>query len=169
MSSRPEWPRSINDRLRGRDGFTLIEVLVAFSVMGMLLSVLFRGVVAMRAGSNTFDDRAHAVLVARALLDEALAHRDARTGTLSGMRDGRRWTLVATAIDLSAQLGTPAPRASAAPSSQDGLNATSSRPAAPNPGLAKPAETWAPQRLVIRVLTTGRPIEVETIRLVRAE
>jgi prepilin-type N-terminal cleavage/methylation domain-containing protein len=163
MSFRPSWSLQRDDRLSGRDGFTLIEVLVAFSVMGLLISVLFRGVVAIRMGSNAFDERIHAVFVARTVLDDALAHRDAKAGTLSGVRDGNRWTVVATSLDLSAQLPSPTPKVSAPPTSPP-LGATGFDQAP-----AKPLEAWAPQRLVIRVATTGRPVELETIRLVKVE
>ena len=139
-------------RARGADGFTLVETLVAFTVMAMLLSVLFRGVVTLRAGSTAFDDRTRETLVARAILEDALADRRLRGGTTSGRRDGLRWTVNAAAVDLSGQ-----------------IPATPAEPPTPGqpPSNAKPK--WAPQRLVVRVETAGRPVVVETIRLVAGE
>ena len=142
--------QNLSARLAGRDGFTLLEVLVAFSVMAVLLGVLFRGVVMIRASSNAFDDRTHIALIARAVLEDALAARTLPNGRSHGTREGRDWTLVAKPVDLSAQLPTPP---------VDPLLAGS-------PGaLSKPI--WGPQRLVISVETNGRPVEIETIRLVK--
>ena len=140
------------DRLAGRDGFTLLEVLVAFSVMAVLLGVLFRGVVMIRASSNAFDDRTHIALIARAVLEDALAARTLPNGRSSGTREGRDWTLVAKPVDLSAQLPKPPPDPLLA-----GTPGSQARP------------KWAPQRLVVSVETGGRPLEIETIRLVRVK
>lgn len=148
-------------RRDARAGFTLIEVLVAFTVMATILVVAYRGVVTLRQGAEAFDDHAARELVARAVLDEALADRALTPGLHRGMRDGRRWTIVAKPIDLSAQLPPPAEKAQPKPGQ------------APPPGQpgAKPAEKpeWAMQRLTVRVESRGKPLEIETLRLVRAE
>ena len=68
MSARP-------DRRADRSGFTLIEVLVAFTVMATLLVVLYRGVVTLRQGAVAFDDHTDRELIARAVLDDALGER----------------------------------------------------------------------------------------------
>ena len=148
MSARPDPAR----RLSGTDGFTLIEVLVAFTVMAILLSVLFRGVVVMRAGAHAFGDRTHVELVARAVLDDALAQRGLRDGTYTGTREGRPWRVVARSIDLSAQL--PAPP---------------DDPATHPPGTVPEPRKWKTQRLVVSVAAGARTIQVDTIRLVKAE
>ncbi len=140
-------------RFSGNDGFTLIEVLVAFTVMAVLLSVLFRGVVVMRAGANAFDDRTHVELVAHAVLDDALAQRAMREGTYSGTREGRPWTIVAKAVDLTAQL--PAPPEDPAQRQP--------------PGTPPERLKWTTQRLVVSVAAGARTIQVETIRLIKAE
>ena len=164
MSPRPD----IFHARRGRDGFTLIETLVAFAVMATLLSVLFRGVVTLRAGAFAFDARIQEDVVARAILDDALTNRNLRAGTYSGIRDGRRWTMVAKAMDLSAQI--PAARAIPAPPPGPGaLRSQTPLPVPSGTGSAPPVPAWAPQRLIVRVETTGRPVEIETIRLVKAE
>ena len=165
MSSRRN---SIYSRWHRRDGFTLIETLVAFAVMATLLSVLFRGVVTLRAGAFAFDARMQEDVIARAILDDALANRTLRAGTYSGMRDGRRWTMVAKAIDLSAQIpaGRPIP---APPAGPGALQSQTPLPVTSGLGSAPPLPIWAPQRLIVHVETTGRPVEIETIRLVKVE
>ena len=146
MSARPS-------RRLSTQGFTLIEVLVAFAVMATLLVVLYQGVVGLRLGANAFDDHSQRELVARAVLDEALADRDLKPGLHRGTRDGRRWTIIAKSIDLSAQLPPPAETDE------------------PKPGDDKAAQKakreWTTQRLTVRVDSAGRPLEIETLRLVR--
>ena len=98
------------------------------------------------------------------MLDEALADRTLAAGIHHGTRDGRRWTIVARPIDLSAQMPRPAEQAEAKPGQA---------PAPPAPGQtpgAKPAEKpeWATQRLTVRIESRGKPLEIETLRLVRA-
>ena len=147
--------------MRETAGFTLLEVLVAFTVMATILVVLYRGVVTLRQGAEAFDDHTAREIVARAVLDEALADRDLATGIHHGIRDGRRWTIVAKPIDLSAQLPPPAEAAQAKPG----------QPAPPPaPPGAKPPEKreWATQRLTVRIESRGKPLEIETLRLVRA-
>lgn len=154
-------PRPSRRRLADRSGFTLIEVLVAFSVLAVLLSVMYRGVVTMRAGSKAFDDRMQADIVARSVFAEALSNRALGSGTTSGLRDGRRWTITARSIDLSGSLPSPPSKASTPPVG------AASIPGAPPPAAGdKPKVTWVPQRLIVSVATTGRPVVVETVRLV---
>lgn len=145
-------------RLADRSGFTLIEVLVAFVILSVLLSVLLRSVVGMRDDAVTVDARTHSEVVARATLEDALADRALRNGTYSGLRDGTRWTLKATAVDLTAQLPPPKPRDKAADQQQSQQQQQDAD--------AKPS--WKTQRLVVLVETGRRPVEVETLRLVRA-
>jgi len=141
-------------RRRGTQGFTLIEVLVAFTVMATLLVVLYRGVVGLRQGASAFDDHSQRELVARAVLDEALAERGLTAGVHHGARDGRRWTIIAKTIDLSAQLPPPA-------------ETNESKPGDDKAAQAKTKREWATQRLTVRVESQGRPLEIETLRLVR--
>ena len=154
----------MSGRARSHDtaGFTLLEVLVAFTVMATILVVLYRGVVTLRQGAEAFDDHTAREIVARAVLDEALADRGLTPGIHHGTRDGRRWTLVANPIDLSAQLPPPAETAQAKPGQP---------PATPGAPGAKPAEKpeWTTQRLTVRIESRGKPLEIETLRLVRAE
>ena len=154
-------------RFKDQGGFTLVEVLVAFTVMAVLLSVLFRGVVVVRAGSQAFDDHTDEELVARAVLGDALAARDLANGTTTGLRDGLRWTLAAKPIDLSGQMPPPTSTAKADATAPAGA-AQTGQPA-PAPGKKDDKPEWATQRLVVRVGTAGRPLEIQTIRMVKAE
>ncbi len=148
-------PRRSRARLADRGGFTLIEVLVAFTIMATLLGVMYRGVVTLRQSAAAFDDHTDRELIARAVLDEALAQRTLRPGTHHGVRDGHRWTIVAKAIDLSAQLPRAADEGEQKPGDK--------------PGEPKTKRDWATQRLLVRIEADGRPLEVETLRIVKAE
>ncbi len=157
-------------RFADRSGFTLIEALVAFTVMAMVLGVLYRGVVQTRAGSVVFAARTQEEVVARSLIAEFRTRRDLRDGSYAGTRDGRRWTLKASSIDLSAQLPkgdkalgadkVPANPANTAPGNSD----------APKLAIGQtepPKLVWVAQRLVLRVATGARPLETEVVHLVR--
>ncbi len=130
-----------------RSGFTLVEVLVAFVVMAMVLSVLYRSTVQTRAGAFGFSTREEEETVALSLLAEFRSRRDLADGRYAGERDGRHWTLVASPIDLADQL--PKGRK---PAHEAGK---SDRP------------VWRMQRLVLQVATAGRPLETEALHLVR--
>lgn len=144
-------PRAERGRFADTSGFTLIEALVAFTVMATVLGVLYRGVVQTRAGAVSFGARTQEEAVARSLLAEFRARRDLHDGSYAGNRDGRRWTLKASAMDLTAQL----------PKGEKPLV-----PPKPEPG--KPAKpTWVAQRLVLQVATGARPLETEAVHLVR--
>ena len=172
--------RGARRRLADRSGFTLIEALVAFTVMATVLGVLYRGVVQTRAGANVFAARTQEEVVARSLLAEFGARRDLRDGSYAGTRDGRRWTLKASPIDLTAQLpkgdealgagNVPLNPADANPANANPANASAANPNLANPNLAKPEPAkpvWVAQRLVLRVATGARPLESEAVHLVR--
>lgn len=151
-------------RWRDASGFTLLEVLIAFCVMATLLSVLYRGVVTMRQGAIAFDEHTDRDIVARAVLDAALADRTMKPGTYQGTREGRRWTIVARNIDVRGLLPPPA--------DDGGKRNDPAKPDAPGQGAGpggpdKPE--WTTQRLLVRLDSPGLPLEVETLRLVRVE
>ena len=157
-------------RFADRSGFTLIEALVAFTVMAMVLGVLYRGVVQTRAGANAFASRTQEEVVTRSLIAEFGARRDLRDGTYAGTRDGRRWTLKASAMDLSAQLpkgdkALGADKVASNPANAGAINAGAAKPDPAKPDPAKPV--WVAQRLVLRVATGARPLEAEAVHLVK--
>lgn len=134
--------------------------------MATLLTVLFRGVVAIRNGSTVFDTQTTQQTTVRAVFEDALAERNLASGRYSGMRNGLRWTLVARPIDLSRQLPPPqddeaGPRAATSAQYQAAPAATTTK------DDAKPK--WTLQRLIVRIETKSRPFEIETIRLVKSE
>ena len=136
-------------RRADRSGFTLVEALVAFSVMAIVLGVLYRGVVDTRVGAIVFGQRMQAETVARSVLADYRARRDLREGSYAGNRDSRRWTLRATTMDLTQQL-------------PKGM-----KPDA-NTGREANHTVWIAQRLVLTVATGRRPLETEAVHLVRA-
>lgn len=159
-----------------RSGFTLIEALVAFTVMAIVLGVLFRGVVQTRAGANVFAARTQEEVVARSLIADFRGRRDLRDGSYAGMRDGRRWTLKASAMDLTEQLPKgdkklgADPAAAGSADAPNGPDAGVSGPGVPSPATGRPPPpkpVWVAQRLVLRVATGARPLETEVVHLVK--
>lgn len=153
--------RPADRRFRDRSGFTLVEVMVAFAVMALILGVLYRTVVQTRAGASAFSARVGEEVIARSLLAEFRDRRDLRDGSYAGNRDGRRWTLKATVMDLAPQL-------------PEGLAASGDArpPAGPVPGgpaatADAPKPVWIAQRLVLQVATGARPLRTEAVHLVR--
>ena len=135
-------------RYTDRSGFTLVEALVAFAVMATILGVLYRGVVQTRAGAVGFSARAQEEAVALSLLADFRARRDLRDGSYAGTRDNRPWTLRASPMDLAGQL-------------PKGMEVD-------KPDVGKAAKpVWTLQRLVLRVTTSGRPLETEATHLVK--
>lgn len=131
-------------RLRGRDGFTLVEALAAFAIVAMLTLVVQRGLVMARTGLARSSDRVAAEWVARTLLAEPLGGQAVRSGASSGTAGGLRWTMRIESLDL------PAARAAR---TDDGR-----------------APAWQPMRVMLQVETApGRTLDVETVRLARVE
>lgn len=134
----------LRERLRGRDGFTLVEALAAFAIVASLALVVQRGVVMARTGIARSSDRFAAEWVAQTLLTEPLGRQAARSGARSGTTDGLRWTMRLEPLDLPL---APGARAQGAP-----------------------APAWQPMRVRIEVETaSGRTVDVETVRLARVE
>lgn len=144
--------------VRGRRcGFTLIETLVAMTVLSLIAAVILRDVVGLRESASRFSDKIERAMIARSVLADMLANRDLKPGTYRGGADGARWTVTASAVDLSHQFVAAQTSAPAVPASQ--LEA---------PGTAAGATAiWQPQRLLVEVEAGGRPISIETIRLAR--
>lgn len=133
-------------RARTRDGFTLIEALVAFAVVAAVSLVVQRGLIQSRVGWAAIEDRAGAERLARSLLEEPLTPAAVAAGAREGVTDGRRWRIALQTLDL------PLPALPEEP-------AVGTAPAPEGP-------RWRPLRVRIAVATArGRPVEVETVRL----
>lgn len=128
-----------------QDGFTLIEVLVAFLVLAFGTLVIQQAVMTSVNGTRRASDRLRADLVARSLMTAPIAG-DPGTVPQSGTLDGMPWTIRYEPLDL------PFP------------TATDSQGKIPE---------WTPRRMIVTVPLPGRgaekaAIRLETIRLVRS-
>lgn len=134
-------------RAGARDGFTLIEALVAFAIVAALSLVVQRGLIQSRVGWAAVEDRTGAERLARSLLEEPLTPAAVAAGGREGVTDGRRWRVGLQTLDLPLP-SPPEPEGGAPPQpAQEGLR-------------------WLPLRVRIEVATArGRPVEVETVRL----
>lgn len=139
MSGPRPTPRPRGSR---RDGFTLIEVLVAFTVLAIVTLAIQRGVMAATSSTARADNRLGAEIVARTLLTAPLgAGRDAASPR-SGTMDGFDWTLRFEPVQL--------PMAA--------IHITDGKPPA-----------WMPLKMIITVSSKSRQeLKIETIRLVGA-
>src|SRR5512137_1401966 len=79
-------------------GFSLLEVLVAFVIVSLVLTALFRLFSGALANASAADDYSRAVLVAESALTEAAAATPLRESTGSGSADDGRiaWTTQVT-------------------------------------------------------------------------
>jgi general secretion pathway protein I len=129
-----------SDRKPGIAGFTLIEVLVALSVVAAAIAAIGSLIGASVRGTRALDFNLTAATTARAIAG-ALPERDAlRPGILSGETAGQRWR-----VDVK-------PMAAA----------TMVDPSIPT--------RWVPHTVVIRLQSpTGSIIEIDTIRLRRRD
>jgi prepilin-type N-terminal cleavage/methylation domain-containing protein len=155
----------------GRDGFTLIETLVAMTVLSLLAAVLLHGAVGLRSGVATAEQRQQASLAAQSVMDRMLSDRALKNGSYKGNANGFAWSLRAAAVDLAGQLPTARKKqdvsvANTSPSAP--ATGTIPSPTNVNPSQQAEKPKWATQRLVLRLETGGRPLELETIRLVSA-
>jgi len=124
----------------GRDGFTLIEVLAAFTVLALVSVVLTRGLVSARYGAAAVDETLAAEKVARSLVEGPVPAALALPGRKTGRAGTYDWVMTSEAIGLAlpkpADGGTPA---------------------------------FVPIRLTVEVaMPRGRRLAVETVRLVKA-
>lgn len=75
-------------------GFSLLEVLVAFVILSLVVTALFRLFSGALANASAADEYSRAVLVAESVLAETAAARPLRDSTQKGLADGDRiaWT-----------------------------------------------------------------------------
>jgi type II secretory pathway component PulJ len=85
-------------RRTGRDGFTLIEALVAFAIVAGATMVVQRSLVQSRAGVAQAADRVAPDWLARSLLAEPLSDLDMSLGGRSGVQGGRRFVIRLTPL-----------------------------------------------------------------------
>ena len=79
---------------RGQSGFSLLEVLVAFVILSLVATALFRLFSGALGNASAADDYSRAVLVAESVLTEAAAAAPLVEGTRTGSADDGRvaWT-----------------------------------------------------------------------------
>jgi len=87
--------------MRSQRGFTLIEVVVAFVLLALVLSVSLEIFSKGMARSGDLDDRSRALVVAQSQLAFAGAEEALKEGVTSGATDDRRfqWTLTVRRAD----------------------------------------------------------------------
>ncbi|GJE19350.1 type IV pilus modification PilV family protein [Methylobacterium marchantiae] len=150
-------------------GFTLVEALVALTVLAAVSPALFRMAVMLRAGTEAIDDRTRSEIVARSLLDTVLGRCDTAQSSLSGSTDGRRWSVEARLLDGEVRrvlAGTGRRSGTDRKPGQDEppkAEATSGQP----DRKADEDLPWMPVSVTIRVETMGRPLRIETVILAR--
>lgn len=129
--------------LSGRAGFTLVEVLVAFTILALVMVVVQRGVLTAVGGTQRADRRIEAELVARTLMTAPLADGLATGMASSGQLNGYDWTIRLEQINL---------------------------PFATNVTTDGKAPEWMPQKMIIHVSDPRgglAAVTTETIRLVK--
>ena len=86
-------------RARRQRGFSLLEVLVAFVILALVVTALFRLFSGALVNASAADDYTHAVLVAESVLAEAAATVPLVEATNNGTADDGRiaWTTQVTA------------------------------------------------------------------------
>ncbi|OQP86738.1 hypothetical protein BTR14_09885 [Rhizobium rhizosphaerae] len=131
-----------------RQGFTLIEVLVAFIILALATLVIQRGVMTSVASAQRADGRLRAEMVARSLMTAPLKDSAAALAPESGVMDGLSWTLHFETVALPFATATDA--------------------------QGKPPG-WVPVRMVVTValpegqsLSPAGEIRIETVRLIKA-
>ena len=128
-------------RRGGNGGFTMIEVLVAFTVLAVLTLAVQRGLAASVTATSNAEERLGAELVARTLITAPLGAGPSRLEPRSGSLDGYRWRIRFEKVELPV--------------------------AALNVNDGKPPR-WIPVRMSIGVSAPlGSELKIETIRLVK--
>lgn len=164
-------------RAGGRDGFTLVEVLVAFAVLGVFMVALQRGLVVSRTGSMATVGTTQAQQVARTLLESPVPRELENPGRMTGRLGGHDWTMVTEAIPLPLPEPPTKDGDSKRPDGRQGAAQADRGPGGSNDGEQneseeedKPEQLWRPLRLTISVRADPRRmLTVETVRLVRMQ
>jgi prepilin-type N-terminal cleavage/methylation domain-containing protein len=138
-----------------RDGFTLIEALVAMALLLAFLSVLVPHLFYARRIAEHVDDRIAAQVLLRTLLDGPIDRSALGNWFRDGEIDGLRWSVSAEPIFVDAMVP----------------DAASHLPVAGNSGNAAPKpRRWRAFRMVAAVSWgSGHVISAETLKLGPAE
>ena len=101
--------------MRTQRGFTLIEVVVAFVLLALVLSVSFEIFSTGMARAGGLEERAQALVVAQSRLAMAGAEEALKEGVASGETEDRRfrWTVTVARADAAPTGNTGAPPSSA--------------------------------------------------------
>jgi len=98
--------RSLSTGLRPR-GFSLLEVLVAFVILSLVVTALFRLFSGALGNASAADNYSRAVLVAESVLAEAAATQPLREGSLQGSADNDRIAWVSKVVAWDPADGNP--------------------------------------------------------------
>lgn len=129
---------SRNGSSRGQAGFTLIEVLVALSVIAVVLPAIGTVIATTVRGSRTTESRMVSAGIAETLLSSLSDRSSIQPGTTTGETAGHRWR-----IDISPM------------------------PLPPPPAGATSVSNWMPFAVAIRVeARSGYRVQVDTVRLI---
>ncbi|MCJ2011901.1 prepilin-type N-terminal cleavage/methylation domain-containing protein [Methylobacterium sp. J-076] len=136
-------------RRAGRDGFTLIEALVAFAIVAGATMVVQRSLVQSRVATAQVADRMAPDWLVRSLLAEPLSDLDMNTGGRSGVEGGRRFEVRLTPlVDIDEDLAI--------------------QPADRTPSRADRQVRWQPMRVSISVeKNQAQWLTVQTVKLGR--
>lgn len=129
-------------RSRGRDGFTLVEVLITLVVLAVFSLVLTRSVVVSRTGTMATMDYLGAEAVARTLLEGPVPLALRAPGRIEGRLEGHRYRMESRAIEIPLRQRSP----------EEG---------------PRPPPAFVPLRITIAVSAgASRTVTLETVRLV---
>jgi prepilin-type N-terminal cleavage/methylation domain-containing protein len=136
-----------------RDGFTLIEALVALTILLAFAAALAPLMFQARRIIAGADDRVAAEILLRALLTDPIDPASVPGLAREGESAGLRWRMVAEPAEV--EIVAPRPRLAAPP---------------PSAAPAEPPVHWSPYRLVASVeWGPGRIMSAETVRLGKSE
>lgn len=96
---------SLTNDLRRHQGFSLLEILVAFAVLSLAIGVLLRIFAGGGHIAKTAEDYYRAVITAESLLEGVGIETPVQPGIFSGeTNDGFRWTLTVSPYPFNPQL-----------------------------------------------------------------
>ncbi|HEY6256117.1 MAG TPA: type II secretion system protein [Xanthobacteraceae bacterium] len=140
-------------RRHSRRGFTLLEALVALTVVLAFAAALGPVLFQARRIMASADDRVAAQILLRALLADPVDPASLSSLSREGESAGLRWRVTAEPATIEAMF----PR-------------TASAPRAATAGPAQPLPSWVAYRVVARVSwAAGQFVSAETVRLGKSE